>query len=197
VSMTTPTRGRPRDASVDERTLAAVVEELAAVGVAGFSVNSVSARAKASKRSIVSRWPDRHALIVAGMNTLAAGLVPPHSGDLTADLRSLAARIAEIMAEPRRSILARCAAELREYPEYYALFKRESIDRCMAAVQDVLVDARARGQVSAGLDLSQAAEFFVSALVGVSALTSADSNQAPAIDRLVDLVTNGISPRPS
>jgi AcrR family transcriptional regulator len=197
VSMTTPTstRGRPRDASVDERTLAAVVEELATVGVAGFSVNSVSARAKASKRSIVSRWPDRHALIVAGMNTLAAGLVPPHSGDLSTDLQSLAGRIADFMAEPRRSILARCAAELREYPEYYAQFKRESIDRCLAAVQDVLVDARARGQVSPGLDLAQAAEFFVSALVGGFALTSADSAQPPPIERLVDLVTNGISPR--
>jgi AcrR family transcriptional regulator len=188
-------RGRPRDASVDDRTLAAVVDELADVGVTGFSVNSVSARARVSKRSITTRWPDRHSLIVAGMNTLAAGLIPPHSGALTGDLRILAGRIADIMTEPRRSVLARCAAELRQYPQYYAEFRRESVDRCMAAVQDVLVDARERGEVERNLDLSQAAEFFVSAIIGAYALTSADSAQVPSIDHLVYLVTRGLCPR--
>jgi AcrR family transcriptional regulator len=180
---------------VDDRTLAAVVSELADVGVAGFSINSVSARARVSKRSISARWPDRHSLIVAGMNTLAAGLIPPHSGGLTSDLRILAARIADTMTEPRRSVLARCAAELREYPQYYAAFRRESVDRCMAAVQDVLVDAGRRGEVERNLDLSHAAEFFVSAIIGAYALTSPYSAQVPSIDHLVYLVTRGLCPR--
>jgi AcrR family transcriptional regulator len=182
---------------VDARTLAAVVQELADVGVAGFSVNSVCARARVSKRSVTSRWPDRHALIVAGMNTLAAGLVPPHSGALRSDLQHLAEKIAGTMAEPRRSVLARCAAELQAYPQYYALFKRDSVDQCLAAVQDVLVDARARAEVDVRLDLSQAAEFFVSAIIGAYALTSPDAAQPPAIDQLVELVTRGLYPRDS
>lgn len=181
---------------MDERTLAAVVQELAEMGVAGFSVNSVCARAKVSKRSVTSRWPDRHSLIVAGMNTLAANLVPPHSGGLTSDLTLLAERIGGTMAEPRRSVLARCAAELRDHPQYYALFKRDSVDQCMAAVQDVLVDARGRAEVDARLDLSQAAEFFVSAIIGAYALTSPDAAQPPSIAHLVELVTRGLQPRP-
>jgi AcrR family transcriptional regulator len=190
-----PPRGRPRDASIDERTLAAVVEELAELGVTGFSVNGVCARSGVSKRSVVSRWPDRHSLIVAGMNTLAANLVPPHTGGLAQDLTVLADRIADTMAEPRRSVLARCAAELREHPDYYAAFKRDSVDRCMAAVQDVLVDARARGEVEPSLDLDRAAEFFVSAILGAYALTSPEAAAPPSSEHLVTLVTRGLLPR--
>jgi AcrR family transcriptional regulator len=195
-------RGRPRDAGVDDRALAAVVEELAEVGIVGFSVNSVSARAKVSKRSIASRWPDRRALILAGMGTLAAGLIPPHTGRLAGDLEILGQRIADIMVEPRRSILARCAAELEAYPEYYAAFRRDSVDRCMAAVQDVLVDARARSEVDAGLNLPMAADYFVSAIIGSAVLTSPDSplaltgsTEMTSLRSLVHMITRGLYPR--
>jgi AcrR family transcriptional regulator len=185
-------RGRPRDAAIDERILVAVVAELADVGVSGFSVNSVSARARVGKRSIASRWPDRHALILAGMATLAADLAAPHTGTLRGDLEVLAGRITEMMSEPRRSVLTRCAAELREHPQYYASFQRDSVDRCMAVVQDVLVDARARGEVAIELDVSRAAEFFVGAIMGTHAFTSSRSSASSPVGPLVELITHGL-----
>jgi AcrR family transcriptional regulator len=190
-------RGRPRDAGVDARTLTAVVAELADVGVAGFSVNSVCARAKVSKRSIASRWPDRHALILAGMDTLAAGLTPPRSGHLSSDLETLALRITDMMGEPRRSVLTRCAAELQEYPAYYAAFRRDSVDRCMAVVQDVLIDAKSRAETAAGLNTSHAAEFFVGAIMGAHAFTSPNSAAPPSITHLLTLISQGLLPRPA
>jgi AcrR family transcriptional regulator len=186
------TRGRPRDAALDQRVLVAVVAELADVGVSGFSVSSVSARARVGKRSIASRWPDRHSLILAGMATLAADLDPPRTGALRSDLEVLAGRITEMMAEPRRSVLTRCAAELREHPEYYATFQRDSVDRCMAVVQDVLVDARTRGEVAAGLDVSRAAEFFVGAIMGTHAFTSPSPGASGPVGPLVELITDGL-----
>ncbi len=185
-------RGRPKDATVDERVLAAVVAELADVGVSGFSISSVSVRARVGKRSIASRWPDRHSLILAGMATLAADLDPPHTGSLRGDLEVLAERITAMMAEPRRSVLTRCAAELREYPEYYATFQRDSVDRCMAVVQDVLVDARTRGEVDDGLDVSRAAEFFVGAIMGTHAFTSPRPGDSGPVGPLVELITRGL-----
>ncbi len=185
-------RGRPKDAAVDERVLVAVVAELADVGVSGFSVNSVSARARVGKRSIASRWPDRHSLILAGMATLAADLDSPRTGSLSGDLEVLAGRIAEMMAEPRRSVLTRCAAELRKHPEYYATFQRDSVDRCMAVVQDVLVDARKRGELADGLDVSRAAEFFVGAIMGTHAFTSPRPGGTGPIGPLVELITHGL-----
>lgn len=185
-------RGRPRDPGVDARVLAAVVTELADVGVSGFSINSVCARARVSKRSVASRWPDRESLILAGMGTLAANLSPPHLGRLVDDLGALAERIADMLTEPRRSVLTRCAAELREHPQYYATFQRDTVDRCMAVVQDVLVDARDRGEVARGLDLSRAAEFFVGAILGTHAFTSPRSVEPASTADLVRLIVGGL-----
>lgn len=159
-------RGRPRDESVDRRVLDAVVAELGEVGVAGFSLNGACARARVAKRSVAARWPDRESLILAGLGSLAAGLEPPHHGDLARDLADLAEQLVALTAEPRRSVLAHCAAELAAYPEYYEVFTRDLFDRCMAVVQDVLFDGRARGEVRADVDLALTADCFVSAIVG-------------------------------
>jgi AcrR family transcriptional regulator len=188
-----PRRGRPRDDSVDQRVLDAVVAELGEVGVTGFSLNGVCARARVAKRSVAARWPDRRALILAGLSSLAAGLTPPHTGTLDGDLRLLADRIVSMTAEPRRSVLAHCAAELRSYPEFYEAFTRDSIDRCMAAVQDVLVDARARGEVRADVDLSLTADCFVSAIVGSRSFGSQAITPAIAVSsQFIDIFTHGI-----
>ena len=201
-----PRRGRPRDDSVDERVLEAVVAELGEAGVAGFSVNAVCARARVAKRSVAARWPDRGSLILAGLNSLAAGLEPPHTGALESDLRVLAGQIVAMTAEPRRSVLAHCAAELRAHPEYYAAFTRDSIDRCLAAVQDVLVDARSRGEVRDDVDLPLTADCFVSAIVGSRSFGSrsfdtTDGDRDPAAaaravsSQFIDIFTRGIRGR--
>ena len=178
--------------------LSAVITELGSVGVSGFSVNAVSTRAGVAKRTIGVRWPDREALILAGMDSLAAHLTPPRTGHLDSDLVELAAQIVATMSEPRRSILARCAAELRTYPQYYEAFVRESVNRCMAAVHDALFDAGRRGELRPEVDLALAAECFVGAIIGVSTLTARSvTDPGEVVGRLVALIIGGIGePRP-
>jgi AcrR family transcriptional regulator len=158
-------RGRPRDATIDHRVLAAAVEELGERGVEGFSVNSVAVRAGVAKRGIYSRWPRRDDLVLAAMGTLAANLVPPRTGSLRGDLEALAPRVAAVFSEPRLTILTRCLAEVAQYPELYAVFRRESIDRCMAAIQDAFHDAAARGEARADLGPGLAMESFLGAML--------------------------------
>ena len=163
------TRGRPRDPEVDDRIVRAAVAELADAGAATFSLNSVAARAGVAKRSIYSRWPSREELIAAALASLSVGLAPPRTGTLAGDLDALFGQVAETLAEPRQSILARYAAELSTYPELYAVFKRDVVDQSMAVIEDALVDARRRGEIPAGRPLSLTAEVFVSAIFGRSA----------------------------
>ncbi|MCK9903782.1 TetR family transcriptional regulator [Parafrankia colletiae] len=160
-----PRRGRPRDATIDDRVLRAAVDELAGHGVGGFSVNSVAARAGVAKRGIYARWATRDALVLAALGTLAAGLVPPRTGSLREDLLRLAPQVDAVFTEPRMSILARCVAELSRYPDLYAAFRRESVDRCAAAVQDAFHDARLRGETRPDLDTDLAASAFLGALL--------------------------------
>ncbi|MFJ8019426.1 TetR-like C-terminal domain-containing protein [Streptomyces sp. NPDC096311] len=151
-------RGRPRDDSVDRRVLAATVDELAEKGIAEFSVTSVAARAKAAKRSIQVRWPRREDLILAGMSTLAAGLSPPRTGSISEDLRILLDEVAAVYVEPRRGILQRCAAEMERFPDLYEAFRRDSVDRCMAAIEDAVHDAIGRGEVRESVNPATVAE---------------------------------------
>jgi len=162
------TRGRPRDLGVDDRIIRAAVDELADVGVTAFSLNSVAQRARVAKRSIYSRWPDREGLITAGLASLSVGLAPPRTGTLDGDLHALFDQIADVLSEPRRSVLTRCSAELAAYPEVYAVFKRDVVDQSMAVIEDALVDARARGEIRSDGQLALVAEVFVSAIFGRS-----------------------------
>lgn len=160
-----PRRGRPRDATIDVRVLTAAVDELAEHGVGGFSVNRVAARAGVAKRGIYARWPTRDDLVLHALGTLAAGLVPPRTGSLRSDLMHLAPYVDAVFTEPRMSILARCVAELARYPTLYAAFRRESVDRCAAAIEDAFHDARARGEARADLDTDLACGAFLGALL--------------------------------
>jgi AcrR family transcriptional regulator len=164
-----PRRGRPRDASIDVRVLRSAVDELAENGVGGFSVNSVAARAGVAKRGIYARWPDRDDLVLDALGTLAAGLIPPRTGSLRGDLLALAPLVDAVFTEPRMSILARCVAELARYPLLYAAFRRESVDRCAAVVEDAFQQARARGETRRELDTDMAAGAFIGALLAARA----------------------------
>ena len=162
--MTSRPRGRPRDDSVDKRVLAAAVDELTDKGISEFSITSVASRASAAKRSIYARWPHREDLILAGMSTLAAELVAPHTGSISEDLAILFEQIAAVFVEPRLSILLRCAAEIADYPNMYAAFKRDSVDRCLAVIEDALHEAMDRGELRADIKPIIVAEAVIGAI---------------------------------
>ncbi|MFF4268427.1 TetR/AcrR family transcriptional regulator [Streptomyces sp. NPDC001536] len=160
--------GRPRDTGADDRILRAVVDELSEHGVAGFRINNVAARAKVAKRTLYSRWAERDDLILAGLNTLALDLVPPRTGGFVGDLEALYDEIADALDSPRWLIAARCSFELPDYPDLYAKFQRDCIDKPLAVVEDVLRDAQLRGELRAGIDRSVAAETFTGSIAGFS-----------------------------
>lgn len=188
-------RGRPRDDSVDERVLAAAVDELAEKGIAEFSITSVAARARAAKRSIYARWPRREDLILAGMSTLAAGLVPPRTGTVLDDLTILLDQVAAVFVEPRRSILQRCAAEIAEYPEMYDAFKRDSVDRCLAAIEDALHDAVTRGEIRGDIDAGTVADTLTGAVMFRASFNADDVLPIPRRQELMRLLLDGLRPR--
>jgi AcrR family transcriptional regulator len=188
-------RGRPRDDSVDERLLAAAVEELAEKGIAEFSITSVAARARAAKRSIYARWPRREDLILAGMSTLAAGLVPPRTGTIIEDLTILLDQVAAVFVEPRRSVLQRCAAEIAAYPEMYDAFKRDSVDRCLAAIEDALHDAVTRGEIRADIDAGTVADALTGAVMLRASFNADDVLPVSQRQELMRLLLDGLRPR--
>ncbi|MBH0777864.1 TetR/AcrR family transcriptional regulator [Nocardia bovistercoris] len=158
-------RGRRRDPSIDARVLQAAVEELAERGIAGFATNSVATRAGVDKRGIYARWPDRDRLVLDALGSLTAGLTVPATGELRSDLLAIVPAVAAVFTSPRIDILQRCVQEAQEYPAIYAAFRRDSIDRCMAVVEDVFRSAAGRGEIDGELDPVLAGEAFIGILL--------------------------------
>jgi AcrR family transcriptional regulator len=188
-------RGRRRDPQIAARVLRAAVEELAERGIAGFSTNSVAARAGVDKRGIYARWPDRDQLVIDALGTLAAGLMPPATGRLRTDLLALAPAVAAVFTSPRREILQRCLAEARAQPNIYAGFRRDSVDRCAAVVEDAFRSAQRRGESDAAADPSRAADAFLgmlltrATLLGDGAILDDDEQRA-----IIDFCVRAVSP---
>lgn len=188
-------RGRRRDPSIDARVLRAAVDELAERGISGFAVNSVAARAGVDKRGIYARWPDRDRLVVDALGTLAAGLVVPATGALRTDLLALLPSVAAVFTGPRLEILQRCVQEAQDHPAIYAGFRRDSIDRCMAVVEDVFRSAQRRGDIPGTVDPELAGEAFLGVILTRASFSGEASILRP--DRqhaIVDFFVGTVAP---
>ncbi|WEV24191.1 TetR/AcrR family transcriptional regulator [Streptomyces sp. 71268] len=197
MASTSPTAakpGRPRDPGADARILRAVVDELAEVGIAGFRINSVAARAKVAKRTLYSRWPERDDLILAGLSTLSVQLEPPRTGSLAKDIRLLYETLAEALDSPRWLIGARCSFELPDHPELYATFHRDCIDQPLAVIEDALFDAQRRGELRADVDRSVAAESLAASIAMFSSHIARmrGVNAHEVRDRYLDVFLHGL-----
>jgi AcrR family transcriptional regulator len=137
-------------------------------------VNSVAARAEVDKRGIYLRWPERDQLIIDALGGLAAGLTPPGTASLRSDLKAIMPAVAAVFTSPRREILTRCVAEARDHPSVYAGFRRDSVDRCVAVVEDAFWNARRRGETIDGVEPARAADAFLG-MVLISALLKGDN----------------------
>ncbi len=160
-----PALGRPRDPSIEPRVLKAAVQELAEHGVAGFSVNRVAQRAEVDKRSIYSRWEDRHRLLTDAVSTLVADVRQADTGSLRSDLEELMPTVAAVFTSPRIDILTRALREAREDPDLYGSFQRDLLDHSAAIVEHAFREAARRGELRDGIDPAWATDAFMGLLM--------------------------------
>ncbi len=188
-------RGRRRDPSIDTRVLRAAVDELAERGIAGFSTNSVAARAGVDKRGIYVRWPDRDQLVVDALGTLAAGLTVPGTGALRTDLLAIIPSVTAVFTSPRMEVLQRCVQEAQDYRAIYAGFRRDYIDRCMAVIEDVFHSAQHRGEVDSAINPVLACEAFLGMIMARASFTGEAAILDPQYQHaIVDFVVTTVKP---
>lgn len=84
--MTTAARGRPRDASIDERVLEVTRRHLAAHGYEAMSVASIAREAGTTRQALYRRWDDKADLATAAIAALPAAAPCPVTSDPFDDL---------------------------------------------------------------------------------------------------------------
>jgi AcrR family transcriptional regulator len=82
-----PRRGRPRSAATDAAILAAAVELVGQVGIAGMSMDVLAERARVSKATIYRRWPAKEQLVIDALRSAISPVDDVDTGNLVGDLR--------------------------------------------------------------------------------------------------------------
>lgn len=107
--MAAPTRGRPRDNTLDRRIVGATAEALLKQGYAGLSIDEVAATLGIAKTTIYRRWPTKAHLVLEVVASMQATVQAPDTGDLRADLLTVTTNVERGL---RRSGVRELVAEL-------------------------------------------------------------------------------------
>jgi AcrR family transcriptional regulator len=185
-------RGRPRDAGIDARVMAATLELLAEEGFAGANVQAISRRANVHSSAIYRRWPTRIELIEeAVFPGLDVAAVRP-SGDLGRDLR----RFLRNYVRTRGSPAARAAASglLASYQGGVTPRNSEDWIRVSARpqFQDIL-NAAPAGSIDPDLNPDDVFDMLVGAVLG-HVLVPTLAGRPRFVERTVDLVIRLLRP---
>lgn len=152
-----PRRGRPpryAPAERERRILEAMERVVAAVGLAGTSMDTIAREAGMSKRTVYAVFGNRDALFTAWVRGVRASVVRPlapaeRALPLAERLERLLRRdVEDGVAAARLTVLRAVVAEAERRPQLARALLREGADAARTIVRDELDHARARGEIA-------------------------------------------------
>lgn len=124
---------------------AAVIDELAHHGYAGFTVEGVAERAQVGKASIYRRWPGKEELVLDTLDALLPRFDDvPDTGAIRTDLIAAMRRMAAALNGPAGTAVRGCQAGAEEL---YDAVRRRLIEPRRQVLSRIMRRAVARGEV--------------------------------------------------
>lgn len=193
------TQPRPRvEGERETEVLDAAVRLLVRVGYDRLTMDAVAAEAKASKATLYRRWSTKTSLVVDAVLRSKGGRHVPSAdtGSLRADLVELATCRGGL-SDPRSSaVLAAVVTALHHDAEFAEQFRQRVVAPRLEAVRSVFERARARGEITAEVDL----DLLAPALAGIVLHRSFVEGMAPdeaTVTRVVDEIILPAATRPA
>jgi AcrR family transcriptional regulator len=147
------TRPGGRTARVRSAVLTAVVEELAAVGYASFSVEGVAERAGVHKTTVYRRWRNRENLLLEAMLELGREQVPlPDTGSLRSDLLAYGKAIVAGVQTPEVEAGVRAIASIGDPDSPLTKASHSFWDARLDLAGQIVDRAIARKEIQPGVD---------------------------------------------
>lgn len=154
--VTTPSTGtRPRvTGEREQEILRAAFDVLREVGYDKLTIDTVAARARASKATLYRRWPSKAALVVETMACLDGEHVVPDTGSLRGDLVGMAEHKGEgVFGADSAEVVFGLATAMHRDDELREAFVAEFLGPKQECFRTIFERARARGEVAEGVDL--------------------------------------------
>lgn len=185
-------RGRPREATLDQRILEATLHVMAEVGYDRMSLNDIATAAHTTRATIYLRYPSKAALTAeAIVYARRAITLPASTGDLRQDLIAQLSHFQGSMAAPYSlPLVGAVLAGEHTVPELVAVFRDQVAASRRNMLRSILQEARARNELAPGVDIDLA----VAQLIGSYYAFSIAGVPVPSDwpQRVVDQVLTGL-----
>ncbi len=187
------TPGRPRDASIDTRAIAATRELLAEDGFEAATVQAIAARAGVHASAIYRRWPSRIELIEAAVSPASSLATFRPTGELRRDLRRFVKAYDAIFAEPATQAAVRPL--LVHYQTSGAGRDADGFLNISTRPQfAAILRAASPGSVDPQINPDDVFDMLLGSLLARSLVPTVAIRRRP-LERLVDLVIRAVEPR--
>ncbi|HEX4189666.1 MAG TPA: TetR/AcrR family transcriptional regulator [Marmoricola sp.] len=185
-------KGRPRDASADERILAAAAELILQHGYDNMTVDEVAARAKAGKATVYRRWAGKEDLAFAALEQLYNTELPvPDTGSIREDLRQSFTQALEfVLSDSGKAYLRMTIAESLRDDRLGALYTAAHNTQ-EAAARTMFERGIARGELRADMRVDFAVGW-ISGLFVLNATTEKTQPRVDEVDEMIDFLLRGI-----
>jgi AcrR family transcriptional regulator len=140
------TVGRPRDASIDDKVVAAAIEQYAEGGWSAFTFESVARRAGVGKPAVYRRHVSREALLLSSMRHGTRNIETLDTGRLRDDLIVYARQALEFRMSTIGAAVHRIEADQRFHPELRQAFRSAYVRPMVEAARSIVERAQERGE---------------------------------------------------
>ena len=191
---TTRPRGRPRQASLDERILQATLRLLGEKGYARMSLDDIATAAHTTRATIYLRYSSKAELAAtACIHARHSFVLPALAGDLRQDLVAQLRHFQESMAAPHSlPIIGTALAEERTTPELLAALRAHVIGSRRQMLRAILQQAQSRDELAPHVDIDLAVTQFVGSYYALT--IAGEPVPADWAERVVDQVLAGLLP---
>jgi AcrR family transcriptional regulator len=189
-------KGRPRDASADERILAAAAQLILTRGFDNMTVDEVAATAKAGKATVYRRWSGKEDLAFAALEQLYSTELPvPDTGTIRGDLREGFRQGLEFFAGKTGQAYLRMTVGESLRDERVGTLYTAAFEGQEAAARTMFQRGIDRGELRPDLPMDLSVDWFAGLLV-LYAVIERPLPSPEAADDLIDLLLHGIAARP-
>jgi AcrR family transcriptional regulator len=188
-------KGRPRDASADERILAAAAHLILTRGFDNMTVDEVAATARAGKATVYRRWAGKEDLAFAALEQLYSNELPiPDTGSVREDLRISMGQALEFSAsETGRAYMRMTVAESLRDRRVGALYTA-AYEGQEAAARSMFLRGIERGELRPDFRMDAAVSWFAG-MMTLYAVIDRPIPPVAEVDELIDFLLDGIGAR--
>jgi AcrR family transcriptional regulator len=164
---TTRSAGRPRNQALDTAILAAAKRQLAELGYAGMSLESVAAAAGTTVPSVRRRYTNKVQLVAAVIDSLRVAPLPPGTGSPRADAQAILRDFNRVVLRDNAlTVVGSLLAEEHRHPELLQRFRTGLVESRRAQLRQALAAGVSAGQLPLATDLDVVTSMLIGSFYG-------------------------------